>query len=74
MVANSDYIVIATRPAHCLETLDSLEFKAGQVLISVVAGIEVDAVKSCAARAVRDRTRNAGQQRRGQRQPYPDLP
>ena len=25
VVANSDYIVIATRPAHCLETLDSLE-------------------------------------------------
>ena len=28
VVANSDYIVIATRPAHCLETLASLEFKA----------------------------------------------
>jgi len=46
VVANSDYIVIATRPAHCLETLDSLEFKAGQVLISVVAGIEVEELRA----------------------------
>ncbi len=46
VVANSDYIVIATRPAHCLETLASLEFKAGQVLISVVAGIEVEQLRT----------------------------
>jgi pyrroline-5-carboxylate reductase len=46
VVANSDYIVIATRPAHCLETLASLEFKAGQVLISVVAGIEVGQLRA----------------------------
>jgi pyrroline-5-carboxylate reductase len=41
VVANSDYIVIATRPADCLDTLASLEFMPDQVLISVVAGIEV---------------------------------
>lgn len=35
VVNNSDYIVIATRPAHCLDTLAALEFNAGQVLISV---------------------------------------
>ena len=46
VVSNSDYIVIATRPAHCLETLASLEFKAGQVLISVVAGIEVEQLRT----------------------------
>jgi pyrroline-5-carboxylate reductase len=46
VVANSDYIFIATRPAHCLETLANLEFKAGQVLISVVAGIEVGQLKA----------------------------
>ncbi len=46
VVANSDYIVIATRPAHCLDTLASLEFKAGQVLISVVAGIDVEQLRS----------------------------
>jgi len=46
VVENSDYIVIATRPANCLKTLDSLEFKAGQVLISVVAGIEVEQLRT----------------------------
>ena len=46
VVTNSDYIVIATRPAHCLETLDNLEFKAGQVLISVVTGIEVEQLRT----------------------------
>ena len=43
---DSDYIVIATRPADCLETLRSLEFKPGQVLISVVAGIEVEQLRT----------------------------
>jgi pyrroline-5-carboxylate reductase len=42
VVNNSDYIVIATRPAHCLDTLAALEFNAGQVLISVVAGVEIE--------------------------------
>jgi len=46
VVDNSDYIVIATRPAHCLETLASLEFKPGQVLISVIAGIEVEQLRT----------------------------
>jgi pyrroline-5-carboxylate reductase len=46
VVANSDYIVIATPPAHCLDTLASLEFKVSQVLISVVAGIDVEQLRS----------------------------
>jgi len=46
VVADSDYIVIATRPAHCLETLANLEFNPGQVLISVVAGIEVEQLRT----------------------------
>lgn len=46
VVANSDYIVIATRPADCLETLSSLEFKPNQFLISVVAGIEIDQLRT----------------------------
>lgn len=46
VVNNSDTIVIATRPAHCLETLASLEFKSDQVLISVVAGIEVEQLRT----------------------------
>ena len=41
VVDNSDFIVISTRPAECLEALAGLEFKPGQVLISVVAGVEV---------------------------------
>lgn len=46
VVSNSDYIVIATRPADCLETLGSLEFNPNQTLISVVAGIEVEQLRS----------------------------
>ena len=46
VVANSDYIVIATRPADCLETLGSLEFNSNQTLISVVAGIEIEQLRS----------------------------
>ena len=52
VVANSDYIVIATRPVHCLETLANLEFKAGQVLISVVAGIEVEQLRTALSEQV----------------------
>ncbi len=36
-----DYIVLATRPADCIEALSALELRAGQVLISVVAGVEI---------------------------------
>jgi pyrroline-5-carboxylate reductase len=46
VVSNSDYIVIATRPADCLETLGSLEFNLRQTLISVVAGIGIEQLRS----------------------------
>ena len=46
VVSNSDYIVIATRPADCLETLASLEFNANQTLISVVAGMDTEQLRS----------------------------
>ena len=46
VVANSDYVVIATRPVDCLETLAGLEFKPEQILISVVAGIEVEQLRT----------------------------
>lgn len=39
VVDQSDQVVIATRPPQCLETLQNLKFRTGQVLISVVAGI-----------------------------------
>lgn len=46
VVSNSDYVVIATRPANCLQTLSTLEFSPQHVLISVVAGIEIEQLRS----------------------------
>jgi pyrroline-5-carboxylate reductase len=46
VVDNSDYIVISTRPADCLETLSQLEFKPGQVLLSVVAGLQISELRT----------------------------
>ena len=46
VVSNSYYIGLATRPADCLETLGSLEFNANQTLISVVAGIDIEQLRS----------------------------
>lgn len=52
VVSNSEYVVIATRPADCLETLAKIEFKPEQVLISVVAGIEVEQLRTVLPAAV----------------------
>ena len=46
VVSNSDFVVIATRPADCLETLGNIKFNANQTLISVVAGIEIEQLRS----------------------------
>lgn len=46
VVDGCDFVVIATRPAHCLDTLAELEFKPDQVLISVVAGIEIEQLRT----------------------------
>lgn len=46
VVSNSDHVVIATRPPDCLETLASLEFNTEQTLISVVAGVDVEQLRS----------------------------
>ena len=46
VVDHSDCIVIATRPADCLQTLANLEFRSDQLLVSVVAGIEIEALRS----------------------------
>ena len=46
VVSGSDYIFIATRPADCLETLSSLQFNRGQVLVSVVAGVEIESLRA----------------------------
>ena len=45
VVDNCDCVVIATRPAYCLETLSELEFRTGQILLSVVAGVEVASLR-----------------------------
>jgi pyrroline-5-carboxylate reductase len=47
VVDHSDCVVIATRPADCLQTLAELEFRSEQTLISVVAGIEIEALRGC---------------------------
>jgi len=46
VVDRSDCVVIATRPADCLQTLAELEFRTNQLLISVVAGVEIEALRS----------------------------
>ena len=46
VVDNSDCVVIATRPADCLDTLAALRFGPGQLLLSVVAGVEVAQLRS----------------------------
>ena len=53
VVANSDYIVIATRPPECLETIARLGFEAGQTLISVVAGIDIEQLRSVVPEEIR---------------------
>jgi len=45
VVDNCDCVVIATRPADCLETLSTLTFRPDQLLISVVAGIEIETLR-----------------------------
>ena len=46
VVDNSDCVVIATLPADCLATLAALDFKPGQLLLSVVAGVEVEQLQT----------------------------
>jgi pyrroline-5-carboxylate reductase len=45
VVDHSDCVVIATRPADCLKTLAELEFRPGQLLLSVVAGVEISELR-----------------------------
>jgi pyrroline-5-carboxylate reductase len=46
VVDASDCVVLATRPADCLQTLAELEFRTDQLLISVVAGVEIETLRS----------------------------
>ena len=42
VVKLSEYLIIATRPEHCLGALAELQLRPDQLLISVVAGIDLD--------------------------------
>jgi len=42
----SDNLVISTRPEHCQEALAELQFRPDQLLISVVAGIDIAALRA----------------------------
>jgi pyrroline-5-carboxylate reductase len=46
VVDNCDCVIIATRPADCLQTLSELKFRTGQLLISVVAGIDIATLRT----------------------------
>ena len=46
VVDNSDLVVIATRPADCLDTLARLRFGDDQVLLSVVAGMPIEMLRT----------------------------
>ncbi len=46
VVDNADFVFIATRPEHCIDVLSALEFKPGRVLVSVVAGIETEKLRT----------------------------
>ena len=45
----SDIVVLATRPAHCLDALSGLELDARQVLLSVVAGVTIAELRGALA-------------------------
>ena len=45
VVDHSDLVIIATRPGDCLDALGELEFREGQVLVSVVAGVDIDTLR-----------------------------
>ena len=46
VVGLSDYVVLATRPQDCLDALSGLKFHAGQLLISVVAGVKIEQLRA----------------------------
>ena len=45
VVDRCDGVIIATRPADCLSTLAELRFRPGQLLVSVVAGVEIASLR-----------------------------
>jgi pyrroline-5-carboxylate reductase len=45
VVEQCDCLVISTRPANCLAALSELRFKPDQLLVSVVAGVEIGSLR-----------------------------
>lgn len=45
VVDRSDCIFLATRPGDCLDALDRLDWPDGRLLISVVAGVDIDSLR-----------------------------
>jgi len=46
VVDRAELVVIATRPRDCLDALAGLDFRQGQVLISVVAGVDIQSLRT----------------------------
>ena len=46
VVDQSNCLIIATRPANCLEALAEVKFKPGQIVISVVAGVDIGTLRA----------------------------
>ncbi len=51
LVASSDVLVLATRPAHAVPAATGLPWRAGQTVVSVVAGLETAALAPAVAPA-----------------------
>lgn len=42
----SECLIISTRPTHCIDALQALSFQPGQLLVSVVAGMQMAALRA----------------------------
>jgi pyrroline-5-carboxylate reductase len=45
VVDHADLVIIATRPPDCLDALAGLDFRKGQILVSVVAGVDIETLR-----------------------------
>ena len=46
VVDHADLVILSTRPADCLDAIAGLAFREGQVLVSVVAGVDIDTLRA----------------------------
>lgn len=45
VVDHADLVIIATRPGDCVDALAGIEFRKGQTLVSVVAGVDIETLR-----------------------------